>query len=324
MSERLVEEELMRLGQSGVMLPRLGLGAWAWGDRIMWGYGREYGPTEVRGAFEASLAAGIAFIDTAEMYGGGNSERLLGTFMQEASRVAFRNERRPIVATKFMPLPWRWRKNSLIQALRRSLGRLRLKQVDLYQIHWPFPPRAIETWVEALADTVDAGLARAVGVSNFSVDQMRRAHDVLSRRGIPLASNQVEYSLLQRAPERSGLLAACRGLGVTLIAYSPIAKGLLSGKYTPRNPPPGIRGWRYNAGRLKALQPLIEVLREVGQARGKTPAQVALNWTMCKGALPIPGAKNAQQAEENAGALGWRLSDEEVARLDEVSRGVRL
>jgi aryl-alcohol dehydrogenase-like predicted oxidoreductase len=152
---------------------------------------------------------------------------------------------------------------------------------------------------------------------------MKRAHEALAERGLLLASNQVEYSLLHRSPERTGLAAACKESGVTLIAYSPLAKGMLSGKYTPANPPPGLRRRRYNRERLAAMQPLIGLIKEIGQAHGgKTPSQVALNWLMVKGALPIPGAKNVKQAQDNAGALGWRLSDSEVAALDDASNKI--
>jgi aryl-alcohol dehydrogenase-like predicted oxidoreductase len=225
------------------------------------------------------------------------------------------------VATKFVPFPWRLRKQNLLDALRASLDRLGLKQVDLYQLHFPFPPIPIETWMDGLADAVQAGFARAVGVSNCSVEQMRRAHAALAKRGVVLASNQVEYSLLHRAPECNGLMQACREMSVTLIAYSPIRKGVLSGKYTPENRPTGtFRGSLANRDYLARVQPLITLLREIGQAHGgKTPSQVALNWVMCKGALPIPGAKNVRQAQENAGALGWQLSESEMAALDAVS-----
>ena len=207
-------------------------------------------------------------------------------------------------------------------ALHHSLDRLGLESVDLYQMHWPFPPVSIDTWMDAMADAVQAGLIRAVGVSNYNVEQTRRAYDALARRGVPLASNQVDYSLLQRKPETNGLLALCQQLNVTLIAYSPLAQGLLTGKYTPQNPPPGLRGRRYG-GILARIQPLTGLLREVGQAHGgKTPAQVALNWTISKGTVPIPGAKNARQAIDNAGALGWRLADAEVAALDAASARV--
>jgi len=178
--------------------------------------------------------------------------------------------------------------------------------------------------MEALAKAVEEGLTCAVGVSNYTPSQTVRAHATLARYGIPLASNQVEYSLLERKPETSGLVKVCRDLGVTVIAYSPIAKGMLTGKYTPDNVPSGMRGRMYKREYLSKIQPLIGLLNEIGQAHGvansaKTPSQVSLNWLICKGAVPIPGAKNLRQAQENLGALGWRLTDEEVARLDEMS-----
>lgn len=301
------------LGKTGLRIPPMGTGAWQWGDRLFWGYGRNYQDDDVRQAFTASMEAGINFFDTAEVYGRGQSEKLLGRFLQEASGPAF-------VATKFMPLPWRLWKGSLLRALQGSLRRLQLQQVDLYQIHNALPPISIETWAEALGDAVEQGLTRAVGVSNYNEEQMRRAHLVLARRGIPLASNQVEYSLLNREVEFNGLLEACHDLGITLIAYSPLAQGMLTGKYTPTSPPTGFRGRLYGQNRLKALQPLIRLMHEIGRAHdGKTPAQVALNWLMIKGAVPIPGAKNLRQIQENLGALGWQLSEAEMAALDEAS-----
>jgi aryl-alcohol dehydrogenase-like predicted oxidoreductase len=227
----------------------------------------------------------------------------------------------PVVATKFAPLPFRLRKGALVGALRSSLARLGLARVDLYQIHFPFSLIPVAVWADALADAVEAGLTRSVGVSNYSAAQMRQAHEVLSRRGIPLASNQVEYHLLNRKVERNGVLQSCRELGVALIAYSPLAKGLLTGKYTPENRPPGLRKYIARSGRLSSIQPLLGLMREVGQAHaGKSPAQVALNWLICKGVVPIPGAKNGHQAEENAAATGWRLDAAEIAALDETIR----
>jgi aryl-alcohol dehydrogenase-like predicted oxidoreductase len=308
--------EKINLGSTDVEITPLGVGTWAWGDRLFWSYGKTHTKDDVQAAFEISRAAGINFFDTAEFYGFGRSEKLLG-------QSAGGSEITIVTATKFMPFPWRLSRASLLKALRKSLDRLGMSQVDLYQMHWPFPPVSIETWMEGLSDALEAGFTRAVGVSNYNSSQMRRAHAALARRGIPLASNQVEYSLLHRAPEDNGLWEACRELGVTLIAYSPLAQGLLTGKYTPDNQPQGLFR-RINRRRLAAIQPLIENLREIGAAHGdKTPSQVALNWLMCKGAVPIPGAKNAHQAKENAGALGWRLTSEQVAALDVASAEVQ-
>ncbi len=307
--------DLVPLGKTDLRVTPLGLGIWQWGDTMMWGYGKGYGEADLKPVYEATLAAGINFIDTAEMYGRGRSERLVGQFIAET------NTRDHIVlATKFAPLPWRLTSGRLLHALRESLNRLGLSRVDLYQIHFPYTPVSIEIWMDALADAVAAGLTSAVGVSNFSPAQTIRAHAALARRGVPLASNQVEYSLLARKPETSGLMKVCRDLGVTVIAYSPIAKGMLTGKYTPANVPPGVRRRLYNRDYLIKVQPLIAALAEIGQAHGgKTPAQVSLNWLICQGAIPIPGAKNLRQAQENFGAVGWRLTDDEVARLDEIS-----
>ncbi len=308
-------QERIALGATDIRIPPMGVGALAWGDRFGWGYGRSYGRNDVREAFRVSVAAGVNFIDTAEVYGFGRSERLVGEFAREWGGPL-------VIATKFFPFPWRFQAGSLMRALRASLRRLEMSRVDLYQMHWPLPPRSIESWMDGLADAVQAGLTRAVGVSNYDLDQTRRAQEALARRGVPLASNQVQFNLLERGPERSGLLQFCRAHNIALIAYSPLAQGILTGKYTPQAPPPGMRGQRFPRSYLERVQPLIALLREIGQTHDKTPGQVALNWTICKGAVPIPGAKNARQAQENIGALGWQLSEEEIARLDRLSAGM--
>jgi aryl-alcohol dehydrogenase-like predicted oxidoreductase len=312
-------EDLIPLGKTDISISPLGLGTWQWGDRMMWGYGKTHTDSDLHDAFQVSLQSGITFFDTAEVYGKGRSEQLLGACLREARQSPLRAPL--VVATKFMPYPWRLRKRALLSKLRASLARLGLERVDLYQIHWPFRPVPIETWANALADAVEEGLTRSVGVSNYNSAQMLRAHSALSKRGVPLASNQVEFHLLNRRVEHEGLLKLCRELGVTLIAYSPLAKGMLTGKYTPEAPPPGMRSYLFRRARLGKIQPLIQLLGEIGKTHdGKSPAQVALNWVMSKGAVPIPGAKNARQARDNAEALGWRLSEAEIAALDEESR----
>ena len=312
-------EDLIPLGKTDIRISPLGLGTWQWGDRMVWGYGKTHTDSDIHDAFHVSLKSGINFFDTAEVYGKGRSEQLLGACLQEARQSPLIAPL--VVATKFMPYPWRLWKGTLLTALRASLARLRLERVDLYQIHWPFRPVPIELWANVLADAVAAGLTRAVGVSNYNSAQMLRAHSALSKRGVPLASNQVEFHLLNRRVEHEGLLKLCRELGVTLIAYSPLAKGMLTGKYTPQTRPPGIRSYVFRRARLGKIQPLIQLMREIGKAHdGKSPAQVALNWVIGKGAVPIPGAKNAKQAQENAAALGWRLAEAEIAALDAESQ----
>lgn len=291
----------------------MGVGTWSWGDRLMWGYGRGYSDQDIRQAFDVSVMAGLRLFDTAEVYGQGRSEQLLGEFLKTSDQTLY-------VATKFMPYPWRLSRGALLRALKGSLKRLGLAQVDLYQIHQALPPVTPETWMNAMTEAVHAGLTREVGVSNYDRGWTQRAYDALAREGLHLASNQVEYSLINRKIEKNGLLKQCQELGVRLIAYSPLGMGLLTGKYTPEQPPSGLRGTRYNRAFLERMIPLLTLMKRIGSDHaGKTPAQVAINWTICKGTLPIPGAKNIAQAEQNAGAVTWRLTDEEVSALDEAS-----
>jgi aryl-alcohol dehydrogenase-like predicted oxidoreductase len=293
----------------------MGLGAWQWGDRIVWQYGHGYGEQQVHEAFQVSLNEGIRFIDTAELYGNGLSERLLGRFLKET-------EQPVLIATKLVPWPWRFTKGAVSKALKGSLARLGIESVDLYQVHFPLPFMNFDAIMEGLAECVKSGMTRTVGVSNFGPSRMVAAYSSLAQHGVPLASNQVPYSLLNRTVENDGTLVRCKDLGIRLIAYSPIEKGLLAGKYSVENPPPGSRARTY-ARLLPKLPPLLKLMTLIGQDHGgKSNAQVALNWTICKGTLPIPGAKDAGQALENAGALGWRLSDAEVASLDEASAKV--
>lgn len=303
----------------GLTVSRLGLGTWAWGDKETWGmngYDASYGFETIRGAYQRSVDAGVTLLDTAEMYGDGESERIIGRLLAEDSR-----RDSVVVASKFMPFPWRFFVHSALRtSLRASLERLQLTTIPLYQIHGPISLRSHAVMADALAAPFEAGLLKAVGVSNYSEREMRALHRELSQRGVPLATNQVEYSLLRRFPETSGLLDACGELGVTLLAYSPLAMGRLTGKYSASNPPPGSR--RFSAFPMQEVDPIVAELRRVGARHdNRSPAQVALNWLMCKGAVPIPGAKNSEQAAQNAGALGWRLDADDIAALDHVSKG---
>jgi aryl-alcohol dehydrogenase-like predicted oxidoreductase len=314
----------IRLGRSDLEVPRLGVGAMTWGSpsgRSRWGpaklaYGGPPGPEEEKLAFAASLSAGVDFFDTAAMYSGGASERRLGELAEGRSIV---------VATKFPPR-WRSKAEALPDALDQSLVRLRRSTIDLYQHHFPSRRVSIPALMGFMADAVEAGKVRAIGVSNYSAAQLRIAHAALAERGIPLASNQVEYSLLHRAPEVNGVLDACRELGVTLIAYQPLAQGVLTGKYRPGDRPKGIRrfGRYFRGDGLKNAQPVVALLQEIGERHSKTPAQVALRWLMeQERVVPIPGAKNGKQAASNAEALSFSLVDAETEALDRATTAWR-
>jgi aryl-alcohol dehydrogenase-like predicted oxidoreductase len=305
------------LGQNGPTVTALGIGTWAWGDTLFWGYGNRYGAADVEAAFGAAIAAGVTFFDTAEIYGFGESERLLGRFMQSTPT--------PVrIATKYGPAPWRLSGSAVSEALSASLKRLQTDHVALYQVHWPFTfLMSQQTLMQALAEAFQQGRIGAVGVSNYSAEQMTQAHKLLAQWGVPLAANQVRYSLITRQIEAQGILKTAKQLGVTLLAYSPLAQGLLTGKYTPDHPPSGARKLdvRFQPQGLAKLSPVLELLQQLAEHHGRTPAQVALNWLMAQGSvIPIPGAKNAKQAEQNAGTLGWSLSSAEVVALEQVSR----
>ncbi|MGQ4649975.1 aldo/keto reductase [Lyngbya aestuarii] len=311
--------QTITLGENGPTVTALGIGTWSWGDKLFWGYGKDYTASQVQEAFQATLDAGVSFFDTAEVYGIGESESLLGKFIKQS-------EKSVQIATKYFPLPWRFTGQSVSDALTESLKRLQVEQVALYQVHMPFSfLMSQETLMNALADEVKRGRIATVGVSNYSTSQMREAYGYLATRGIPLAVNQMQYSLLHRNIESNGVLETARQLGVTILAYSPLAQGLLTGKYTPESylPPSGARRLdpRFSKGGLEKISPVIQLLRQLGEKYERTPAQVALNWLIAQdGVIPIPGAKTAQQAKQNAGALGWNLTTEDVAQLEKVTR----
>ncbi len=311
------------LGTNGPTVKSLCIGTWAWGDKIFWNYGNNYGESQVRAAFDAALESGLDFFDTAEIYGFGLSEELIGKFMQETGH-------RVEIATKYAPAPWRFNAQSVSEALTASLKRLRVERVTLYQVHWPFTfLLSQETLMNALADEVQRGRIASVGVSNYSAAQMREAHQILADRGVPLAVNQTRYSLLTRQIETNGILDTARELGVTLLAYSPLAQGLLTGKYTVEQyqEPTGARRFdpRFSRSGLEKISLLISLLRQLGEKYDRTPAQVALNWLIAQGnVIPIPGAKTAEQVRQNAGAVGWQLSNDDVTQLSQVSQNFRV
>ena len=308
------------LGQSTLRVPRMGIGVMTWGDAkglarlhpAKTAYGGAEGLEEEKRALEVSLEAGIDLFDTAAFYSGGASERRLGELTRGKT---------VLIATKF-PSGFSFKTEDLPKELDANLARLGRDSIDLYQHHFPAKNVSIPKLMDLLADAVEAGKVKTVGVSNYSAEQMREAHAALAKRGIPLASNQVEYSLLHRQPEGNGVLDACRELGITLIAYTPLAGGALTGKYSATRRASGLRRFMPNFSRktMEALQPVIALLRQIGERYSKTPSQVALRWLIENPVvLPIPGAKNSKQAIENAGALSFALTPEEVNALSQAT-----
>jgi aryl-alcohol dehydrogenase-like predicted oxidoreductase len=301
--------ETVELGRTGLKIAPLGVGAMSWGRTSPLAYGGTGDPQAEVGAVEELLKAGVNLVDTAEMY---RNERRVGELVRGRQEV--------VLATKYAPFPHR-RRSSVLAALDRSLQRLGRDHVELYQVHMAPRTMSIPTLMRELAVAHRDGRVRAIGVSNFNAAQTRQAHAALAEEGIPLASNQMQYSLLYRRPEVNGVLDTCRELGVTLIAYMPLASGALTGSYQRGNRPGGIRRLMpyFRAGNLDAIGPLIGLLTEIGRAHDAPPATVALRWLVQRGTVPIPGAKNARQARANAAALRIELDGTELDALSKAT-----
>ncbi|KAH7631442.1 NADP-dependent oxidoreductase domain-containing protein [Sordaria sp. MPI-SDFR-AT-0083] len=203
------------------------------------------------------------------------------------------------------------------KTLKSSLERLELDYVDIYLVHGPTHPQSIKAVAEGLAKCAKEGLTRTVGVANYPNEKVLEMKAALAEHGIPLATNQVEFSILRRWPEVQGEIKACTVNGMDFQGYSAIANGRLTGKYTVENPPP--KSYRFSSYPMEDIQETLAVLEKIAKARGKARASVALNYNISKGALPVVGIRNPEQARQAIDALGWRLSEEEMIELDRVS-----
>ncbi len=275
---------------------------------------------EKNATVQAALDGGINWFDTAELYGQGVSEASLA----QALKAAGKNDRDVVVATKWWPM-LRTARN-IPKTIADRIRYLNGYTISLYMIHQPFGLSAPEAEMDAMADLVEAGKIRSVGVSNFNPDRMRRAHAQLKKRGLPLAVNQVLYSLLDRSIETNGVLETAKELGITIIAYTPLASGLLTGKYH-KNPALLQKKSFFWRARLQAQmeksRPLVRALEEIGAKYQVTAAQVALNWVINfhgEAIVTIPGATKVSQAVESAGAMHFKLNADELAQLDQLSK----
>jgi aryl-alcohol dehydrogenase-like predicted oxidoreductase len=314
-----------KLGRSGLEVTPIGLGTWQFsegrgGARSTWSPLSEGDTDQI---VRAALDGGIDWFDTAELYGYGRSEAGLARGLLRAGR----NNGDVVIATKWNPLL------RTAPSIRNTVGN-RLKflnpfGIDLYQVHFPASFSSIESEMKVMADLIEAGTIRAAGVSNYSADQMRRAHQALVNRGFVLASNQVKYSVLDRRIERNGVLEAARELEITIIAYSPLEMGLLSGRFQRD---PNMLRTRPFVRRLRLLRlveksrPLVSALEEIARDHNATASQAALNWVLNfhgPGIVAIPGATKGSHARESASAMDFALSRKEMMQIDRLSAAMQ-
>ena len=315
------------MGASDLMVSPLGLGCWQFSKSKGWAgkYWSMMQDDEIRAIVSVSIEGGINWFDTAEIYGNGESEKALA----RALRALGKTSDDVIIATKWWPA-FRTAK-SILRTIDARIAALDNYRIDLHQIHQPFSFSSTRSQMQEMAKLVKLGKIRYVGVSNFSAKRMRIAHEELAKHGLSLVSNQVIYSLLNRKIETNGVMETANELGISIIAYSPLAQGLLSGKF--HDNPAIIKKLSYrkylpafSSKGLAKSRPVIDVLRELATKSDATPSQIALNWVMnFKGdmVVAIPGATKIKQAEENIGAMRFTLAPEDLIRLDEISAGYK-
>ena len=315
---------LRKLGESNLQISALGLGCWQFSKQTGL-VGKNWPSLTDKDTIEivkASIDGGINWFDTAEIYGQGKSEKSLSNALKK-------NGRQPdetIIATKWWPLG-RWA-SSIKRTIDNRLDKLAGYPIALHQIHSPHGFSSVEKEMNTMADLIEEGKIKYVGVSNFNSDRMKRACEALDKRGHKLVSNQVVYNLLNRKIESNGVMDTAQELGVTIIAYSPLAQGLVSGKFHKDQDLIKNRiGSRkhMNTFKLKGLlksQPVIDQLKNIADEYNATPSQVALNWLINfhgDKVVAIPGATKIRQAEENTGTMNFILSQEHLDMLDQVS-----
>ena len=304
-----------------INLPQMGCGTWAWGNRLLWGYDESM-DTQLQEVFNLCVSNGVTLFDTGDSYGtgklNGQSEKLLGKFDREYTGA---NKNKICLATKLAAYPWRLTPKSMVEAGKASIQRM--GRVDLAQMHWStanYFPWQEEQLLDGLGDLYEQGLIKGIGLSNYGTKRLKRIYAKFSRRSIPITTLQVQYSLLSTYPVTElGIKETCDELGIKLIAYSPLCLGILTGKYTDSSTyPKGLRNLLFKR-LVPEAKPLLDCVKAIAQYHNKTMSQVAINWCIAKGAIPIPGAKNIKQAKENIAAKDWLLDAGEVAELDRAA-----
>jgi aryl-alcohol dehydrogenase-like predicted oxidoreductase len=313
------------LGKSDLKITPIGLGCWQFSKEN--NFAGKYWPMledeVIERIVKTSLDGGINWFDSAELYGNGASERALSMSLQKLGK----KPGEIIIATKWWPL-FRTASN-IIKTIDDRLNALAPYPIDLYQVHQPFGFSTEQKEMEAMAELVKEKKIRYVGVSNFSAKQMRNAWETLQKAGINLVTNQVRYSLLDRKIESNGILDTAKELGITIIAYSPLAQGLVTGKFHDNPDLLKNLGFRkytpaFQKRGLEKSKPVVDLVKTLAKKYQVTTSQVALNWLINyhgETVVAIPGSTKESYATENAGTLTFRLAPDDLTLLHEASRG---
>mmetsp|Transcript_11828 Transcript_11828/g.18159 ORF Transcript_11828/g.18159 Transcript_11828/m.18159 type:complete len:362 (+) Transcript_11828:60-1145(+) len=318
-----------RISAGPLEISEMGCGTWSWGNRLLFDYDPQQ-DEEIYEAYRRMRNAGVTIFDTADSYGtldlNGRAEILLGKFERRyLGENTSTKKSKQQVATKLAPYPWRLTRSSVVEAARGSLRRLEDDQVAIAQLHWsasnyfPFQERAL--W-EGIGDVYEQGLCQAVGVSNYGPQQLQKVAAYFQDRGVPLAVAQIQYSLLTYKACQD-MTDTCEEVNCRLLSYSPLCLGLLTGKYNVDNLPKAGPRRQLFRELLPSAQDLLGTLEAVARDYDKSIAQVAINWALCKGTVPIPGARTLSMAEENVSAANFRLRADAVDELDRVAASVR-
>uniref|UniRef100_A0AB33JPH6 Aldo/keto reductase n=1 Tax=Prevotella sp. GTC17262 TaxID=3236797 RepID=A0AB33JPH6_9BACT len=293
---------------------KIALGTWAWGTGAFGGdsvFGNKTDEDTLRPVFETAMKAGLNLWDTATVYGMGESERILGTFVKDQKREDV------FLSTKFTPQIAEMYENSVEKMAEASMERMGLDYIDIYWIHNPMD---VERWTPELIPLLKSGKVKHIGVSNHNLDEISRANDILADDGFKISAVQNHYSLLYRSSEKAGILDYCNENGIQFWAYMVLEQGALSGKYNKENPLPARseRGKRYNSS-LDKLEALTNGMKDVGKKHGISCSQVGIAWAIAKGTMPLIGATEEHHVLEAADAAKIRLSDEEVELLERLA-----
>ena len=302
----------------------IGFGTWAWGNQFVWGYEPQRDDRRLAATFHQAIASGLSLVDTADSYGtgrlNGRSEKLLGDFVEELPASLKAN---PRIATKLAPFPWRLGRRGLDRAFQASRCRLR-GHLHRVQLHWStarYAPWQESALLDGLADLVLSGEVGELGVSNVGPRRLSWMHSRLAERGVPLRSVQIQFSLLAPGDDSiTDVMTVCNALNIEVLAYSPLAFGILSQPTQASPNPPTFLRRRLFDRLIPGSRDLRSVLETIAREREVSMVQVCLNWCRAHGTTPIPGVRSPEQARDVAAALSWTLSTEERKRLDEQRR----